>query len=82
MYRVDCAKHRNEDNYQHHDHINTQAPEHYARSSRKLLPAEAHVLLRGNDLVRLKKRQNHARIFEAWLPIIRNDGSNAGLCSS
>ena len=82
VYRVDRAKYRNEDNDQHHNHVNAQAPKHRAHSSRKLLSAETHVLFRGNDLVRLEKRQDHTRIFEVWLPIIRSDGSNAAPASS
>jgi len=82
VYRMNGAKHRNEDDYQHHDHVNTQAPKHRAHSSRKPLPAETHVLLRGNNLVRLKKRQDHTRIFEVWLPIVRNDRSNVRPASS
>jgi hypothetical protein len=82
VHPMDGAKHRNEDNYQHHDDVNAQAPKHGAHSSRKFLRSETHVLFRRDDLVRFKKRQHHARIFEVWLPRIHSDWLNAGPANS
>ena len=72
---VERANHGDEDNHEHYEHIDAQAPQQQARAHGKVSLAKSRTSFRGNDLIDFEKRQHNIGILQIRMLRVGRCGS-------